>query len=1136
MMRKVIISIFALLMVNKFLSQNKSYERTIDMFPKTPDAAALSKFIDIPPGNYTGVANFSIPLYTIDLDGISIPIELNYVTNGIKVGELASRVGLGWSLNTGASLSQQVIGARDVTSRSHILIDWNFNPIISYPACTISGDYYKALAVTSYLEAEPQIDLKPDIFAYSLLNGKSGKFILDAQNETGVPMPYNSIKIKKGNVMDMMITDETGIRYDFSHIDGSIKTRNTCYREDNNLIFPFDPNYHLTKISTQKNNFINYHYGMPGGVEIFYVSSVSTQKRIAVYKPHNVIAPPPSIIREKCVNYTRSTDKPISEIIFPGGKILFTYNNKNEEPRLDIKGDVFLKGMTVQDNANNIIKDYTFNYDYFESPGEIPTILEEDYSYPDYFYNSSYLFGVDKRLKLVSVRDNLNNNEYKLEYYETYYDQATQIEKTLPNRISNDVDFWGVYNGKENGVKSISNSIYAPPTNISSSYFGADKNPDINYGRLGNLRKITYPTGGYTEIKYEADEFDLSEPEIVYDYAEEFIPVEADNLANPLIEMPFTITDNSSNQQILFTTTYSSPYNTNGHCVWKLKKPDNTTEEGDTVGSTERNDSPGNYVLSVTKDMDNPNVTCKAKYSWTDVTKTPIDTLYTRKAGTLRIKQIEYVDNNGGKIERQYTYKEPTANHILPYTKNSGKNLGEELFVSRFTKRMPNNVLPHSMGESTITEFWASNNPGWQTTTVRGKSVGYDYVQEYYVDSKNPQNSYRKEFKFQNDNYGTSYEASSAINVTWPGGGYDRGLVLEEQLFNSTNELIKRTENLYDKDYSFNNKYSPTNSVSENIMGVGLEIIPITSETTDCSVLGPMSIVKFEYNPFGLENYWIKSVKTTTTDYVNSQPTVVTEQTTAYTNPPQHIFPESQTTSVVGSGVNTSQHYKYAHDLNNYLKEKNIIGIPLETEVKKEGVTISKTLTNYPATEAEAKQRIVNNIENKDFPLPFSVLSKDIEPTGGMNKEVEYNYYDSKGNILQYTLKPAANGNGIPVAIIWGYNQSQPIAKIEGVLYDNIKTHSLVTAIISASDTDAVQLPNNDETNLLTALDNLRKSNDFKDYQITTYTYDPLIGVRSITPPSGIREYYIYDTANRLEKVTDINGNILKEYKYNYKH
>ena len=73
------------------------------------------------------------------------------------------------------------------------------------------------------------------------------------------------------------------------------------------------------------------------------------------------------------------------------------------------------------------------------------------------------------------------------------------------------------------------------------------------------------------------------------------------------------------------------------------------------------------------------------------------------------------------------------------------------------------------------------------------------------------------------------------------------------------------------------------------------------------------------------------------------------------------------------------------------------------------------------------------------------------------------------------------------------------------------------------------------ESDLIAALDKLRDESTLKGYQISTYTYDPLIGVTSITPVNGVREIYQYDSAKRIEKVIDINGNILKEYKYHYK-
>jgi YD repeat-containing protein len=122
-----------------------------------------------------------------------------------------------------------------------------------------------------------------------------------------------------------------------------------------------------------------------------------------------------------------------------------------------------------------------------------------------------------------------------------------------------------------------------------------------------------------------------------------------------------------------------------------------------------------------------------------------------------------------------------------------------------------------------------------------------------------------------------------------------------------------------------------------------------------------------------------------------------------------------------------------------------------------------------------------------------------------------------------------------PTVIIWGYNQTQPIAKIEGAKYEDIKTVQVLLDAITASDTDATQDTASSEQSLLTALDSLRINSSFSNYIITTYTYDPLIGVTSITPPSGVREIYKYDSANRLQSVVDVNGKILKEYQYNYK-
>ncbi|WP_285060235.1 hypothetical protein [Pedobacter ginsengisoli] len=52
------------------------------------------------------------------------------------------------------------------------------------------------------------------------------------------------------------------------------------------------------------------------------------------------------------------------------------------------------------------------------------------------------------------------------------------------------------------------------------------------------------------------------------------------------------------------------------------------------------------------------------------------------------------------------------------------------------------------------------------------------------------------------------------------------------------------------------------------------------------------------------------------------------------------------------------------------------------------------------------------------------------------------------------------------------------------------------------------------------------------DAQMTTYTYDPLIGLKSTIDPKGKIQYYEYDDFQRLKLIRDQDGNIVKGYRY----
>jgi YD repeat-containing protein len=153
----------------------------------------------------------------------------------------------------------------------------------------------------------------------------------------------------------------------------------------------------------------------------------------------------------------------------------------------------------------------------------------------------------------------------------------------------------------------------------------------------------------------------------------------------------------------------------------------------------------------------------------------------------------------------------------------------------------------------------------------------------------------------------------------------------------------------------------------------------------------------------------------------------------------------------------------------------------------------------------------------------YSPLSKGNETTlytldPRMSKEATYSYY-SNGNIKEIIN----TRTGIPTTILWSYDSQYPVAKIAGRTYMDIygPMNTAVNNILNAA------IPSDDD---IKKIRNLYKSS----YLITTCTYQPLVGIKTVTDPRGITTYYEYDGLGRLTEVRDMENNLLETYNYNY--
>ncbi|WP_195655924.1 hypothetical protein [Bacteroides sp. 1001136B_160425_E2] len=141
-----------------------------------------------------------------------------------------------------------------------------------------------------------------------------------------------------------------------------------------------------------------------------------------------------------------------------------------------------------------------------------------------------------------------------------------------------------------------------------------------------------------------------------------------------------------------------------------------------------------------------------------------------------------------------------------------------------------------------------------------------------------------------------------------------------------------------------------------------------------------------------------------------------------------------------------------------------------------------------------------------------------------LEPRITYYNYDTYGNAL-YSAKDETNA----IVYLWSYSGQYPIAEIKNATLSEVE--SAVKSVFEVASINALAtlaVPNESKLqdgSLQSALPNAH---------VTTYTYQPLVGMLTVTTPAGLTITYEYNAYGRLLRKKDHAGNVIEEYEYNY--
>ncbi len=455
----------------------------------------------------------------------------------------------------------------------------------------------------------------------------------------------------------------------------------------------------------------------------------------------------------------------------------------------------------------------------------------------------------------------------------------------------------------------------------------------------------------------------------------------------------------------------------------------------------------------------------------------------TRTSGGVRIKEVKDCPSS---IPSQCLIKE------YSYTPFADPNNSSGRIVTNGKYYYP--VDYYTLTNINASALYLNSASQLPLSTTLGHYVGYKtvIVKEVALNALN-QKIYKGKTVFD---YKSPDELDSpdinSTNYPYVTVAYDwlRGVVTQNKVYDQAGDWVKHDQNDYTLKTSLN--YQKFTGLKAGKFIHNTEIAPSGSDPNIYNFRSYPSVSGFQFNQQSInrEQFIVSNTLSSiesTTDYV-------------YGNDTHLQATQISTTSSKGETLVTQ--LQYPHDINAGDLAPSALALRtagrqaelLQTETFRAGNSISKAQNFY------------------NYFGGILLPSKQRNFIGGSTvsaTETQQLSYDSYGNLTSFR-----EINGITHSFMWGYKGQYPVVYMMNGVAANPST------LLAVSDTTVIKNTAN----------TLRMT--FPNAHISHYFYQPMIGLSAQVNPAQIKTSFAYDGLNRLEKVFDHLGFILKGYQY----